>query len=170
MEVLLKPDDITVDRRRLVLGGMGGIGKSQLAIAYAKRHRQLYESIFWLNATTQQTLQASLQKLAQRILESAELQHYDSDQLVVYAFRWLSESDNTRWLLIYDNYDEPNQYRIAEYFPSASHGTIIITTRLPDQVSGLQIKVQHLQDVEDSLQILQTRSERRNVQSGKLPS
>lgn len=146
---------------------MGGIGKTQLAIAYAKRHRHSYESIFWLNATSPQTLRASLHRLAQRILTPDELKHCENDQLVMHVSRWLSETENTRWLLIFDNYDEPDQYEITKYYPYASQGSIIVTTRLPDYVSGTKVKVQHLDQLEDGLQILETRSERQNVKSGQ---
>jgi len=167
MEAILKPNELLVEQRRLVLGGMGGIGKTQLAIAFAERHRYSYESIFWLNATSSKTLQASLHQLAQHILPPDELKHCDDNQLIVHVSRWLSETDNTRWLLIFDNYDEPDQYQITKYYPHASHGSIIITTRLPHLVRGAVIKVQHLDRLEDSLHILETRSERQNVKSGQ---
>jgi len=167
MEAILKPNDLSVEQRRLVLGGMGGMGKTQLAIAYAEGHRHSYESIFWLNATSSKTLQASLHQLAQHVLPPDELKHGDDDQLMVQVSRWLSDPDNTRWLLIFDNYDDPDQYQITKYYPHASHGSIIITTRLPDLVDGAPIKVQHLHRLEDSLQILETRSERPNVKSGQ---
>ena len=167
MEAILHPNGLSVDQRRLVMGGMGGIGKTQLAIAYALRHRHSYESIFWLNATSSKTLQASLHQLAHHILLPEELKHCDGDQLMIHVSRWLSETDNTRWLLIFDNYDDPDQYQITKYYPSASHGSIIITTRLPDLVGGAPVKVlRHLDRLEDSLQILETRSERQNVKSG----
>jgi hypothetical protein len=52
MENILQPK--SPDRRVLILGGMGGIGKTQLTINYAKQHRDSYSSIFWLNATSRQ--------------------------------------------------------------------------------------------------------------------
>jgi hypothetical protein len=36
-------------RRTVVLHGLGGIGKTQLSVAYAKRHKDSYSAIFWLN-------------------------------------------------------------------------------------------------------------------------
>jgi DNA replication protein DnaC len=53
------------EQRRLILGGMGGIGKTQLAIAYAKRHCGSYESIFWLNAVSEFALKTSLRSMAE---------------------------------------------------------------------------------------------------------
>jgi hypothetical protein len=39
-------------RRAVVLHGLGGIGKTQLSIAYAKRHKDSYSAIFWLKSRT----------------------------------------------------------------------------------------------------------------------
>jgi len=156
-----------VEQRVLVLGGIGGIGKTQLAITYAKRHRASYSSIFWLNATSPTTLKGSLRSLARRVLPLGAGRQCDDDQILEHTARWLSEGENTRWLLIFDNYDEPDGYDIKKYYPSASHGSIIITTRLPEQVTGVKVKVSALTRIEESLQILEKRSERRVAQSGK---
>ena len=40
-------------QRRLTIGGMGGIGKTQLAIAYCTRHQDEHPSIMWLNAANE---------------------------------------------------------------------------------------------------------------------
>src|SRR5438105_15679269 len=50
MDEILRPGSKSREHRRLVLGGKGGIGKTQLAIAYANHHRDDYESVFWINA------------------------------------------------------------------------------------------------------------------------
>ena len=47
MKELLKPSDKSQVQRRTVLGGLGGIGKTQFAISFAKHHSYDYESIFW---------------------------------------------------------------------------------------------------------------------------
>jgi ATP/maltotriose-dependent transcriptional regulator MalT len=36
-------------RRVAILHGLGGIGKTQLTVAYAKRYRHNYSAVFWLN-------------------------------------------------------------------------------------------------------------------------
>ena len=51
---------------------------------------------------------------------------------------WLARPDNTDWLLIFDNVDQeynrhspdPNTYDVQQYFSSADHGAVLITTRL----------------------------------------
>src|SRR5271154_6809030 len=169
MESILQPQSDSPDstRKVLILGGMGGIGKTQLAITYAKRHRHSYSSIFWLNANTEATLNNSLRAVANRILPPKTVSKLDDDQVWVHISNWLSKLDNTRWLLIFDNHDNPDQYEIAKYYPSVAHGSIIITTRQPDRVSGEKIKVQSMAKEEESLRILATRSGRDNVISGK---
>src|SRR5690349_8834610 len=70
MESILQPqtDSTGSNRKVLILGGMGGIGKTQLAITYAKRRGHLYSSVFWLNAKTEATLNISLRGVANRII------------------------------------------------------------------------------------------------------
>jgi hypothetical protein len=46
-------------RRTVVLHGLGGIGKTQLTIAYAKRHRDNYSAVFWLNIKDEDSLKQS---------------------------------------------------------------------------------------------------------------
>ena len=55
-------------RRTVVLHGLGGIGKTQLTIAYAKRHKDNYSAIFWLNIKDEDSLKQSFAKAAKQIL------------------------------------------------------------------------------------------------------
>src|SRR5277367_2841218 len=156
MESILQPQSDSPDstRKVLILGGMGGIGKTQLAITYAKRHRHSYSSIFWLNANTEATLNNSLRAVANRIIPPETVNELGDDQVWVHISNWLSEQDNSRWLLVFDNYDDPDEYKITQYYPSVAHGSIIITTRQPDRTNGEKIKVQSMANAEESLYVL----------------
>ena len=57
-------------RRTVVLHGLGGIGKTQLTIAYAKRHRHNYSAIFWLNIKDEDSLRQSFAKVAKQIMRN----------------------------------------------------------------------------------------------------
>jgi NB-ARC domain len=166
MKNILLSDPDSSDRKVLVLGGMGGIGKTHIAIRYAKQHHTSYSSVFWVNATSKSALITSLRRLAPQVLPGETIDQLDDDQLWVQISLWLSKLENSRWLLIFDNYDDPNQYQIEQYYPFVAHGSIIITTRQPDCVNGYQIKVQSMTTDEDSLSILATRSGRPDVSSG----
>ncbi|KGO78557.1 Tetratricopeptide-like helical [Penicillium italicum] len=162
---LLHPGHKSQRQRRLVLGGMGGIGKTQLAIAYAESGRGSYSSVFWLNAVSEAALKDSFRSIASLIFDVEEPEVLEDKEIVRRVHQWLCTPKNTGWLLIFDNYDDPAQFRIENYHPPASHGAILVTTRRPDLVSGSTLDIKPLQKIEDSLAILQTRSGRDDVQS-----
>jgi hypothetical protein len=89
-------------------------------------------SIFWLNATLETTLRSSLRQHATRILDVDEERQCDDDQVRDRFRRWLSERDNTQWLLVFDNYGEPERYDVTNYYPYTSQGGITVTTRSPE--------------------------------------
>ncbi|KAN0075132.1 P-loop containing nucleoside triphosphate hydrolase protein [Elaphomyces granulatus] len=102
-------------RRIVVLHGLGGIGKTQLSVAYAKRHKDNYSAIFWLNIKDEDSLKQSLAKVVKRILRehpsarrlcSVDIKE-NIDEVIDGVNEWLSLPNNTRWLMIYDNYDNP---------------------------------------------------------------
>lgn len=163
---LLHPDQRFQNQRRLVLGGIGGIGKTQLAIAYAESGRGSYSSVFWLNAVSEATLKDSFRSIAGLIFDVEQPEVLEDKEIVRRVHQWLCSPKNTGWLLIFDNYDDPTQFRIDQYYPPASHGAIVVTSRRPDHVAGASLHIKSFQNVEDSLAILQTRSNRENVQSG----
>jgi hypothetical protein len=102
-------------RRTAVMHGLGGIGKTQLAIAYCKRHRAEYSTAIWLNARGESSLKQSFAHVAERILRydpsmtyiALAVESRDADRIVEAVRRWLDEPANNGWLLIYDNYDRP---------------------------------------------------------------
>ena len=56
-------------RCTIVLYSLGGISKTQLAIAYAKRYKDNYSAIFWLNIKDKDSLKQSFAKVAKQILQ-----------------------------------------------------------------------------------------------------
>jgi len=56
-------------RSAVVLHGLGGIGKTQLAIEFTTRHKEKYTAIFWLNANDEDSLKLSFRNIAQCVLE-----------------------------------------------------------------------------------------------------
>ena len=168
MEKILLPGVDSPVRKVLVLGGMGGIGKTQLSIAYAKRHGHTYSSVFWLNATSELTLKGSLRKMAHRLLAAETVDQLDDERLWHEVSHWLCELDNHRWLLIFDNHDDPAEFDIARYYPAVAHGSIMVTTRVPSRVKGSKMPIRSLSKEEDSLRILSTRSGRGDLELGIL--
>jgi AAA+ ATPase superfamily predicted ATPase len=85
------------NRSCVVLHGLGGIGKTQLAITYAKRHKEKYTATFWLNANNEDSLKLSFRVVAQQVLGhhpstsilSSVDEDKDLDQVVSAVKAWL---------------------------------------------------------------------------------
>jgi hypothetical protein len=97
------------------LHGLGGIDKTQTALAYVRRHKDNYSAVFWFNIQDESLLKQSFAKAAKRILRyhpsayrlsSVDLND-DLDEVVEAVKAWLSDVGNTRWLAVYDNFDNP---------------------------------------------------------------
>ncbi len=170
-------------RRTVVLHGLGGIGKTQLTVAYAKRHKDNYSAIFWLNIKDKDSLKQSFAKVARQILQehpsASRLSSIDMkgnlDELIDTVKTWLSLPHNTRWLMIYDNYDnpkvtgnmDPTAVDIQKFLPESYQGSIIITTRSSQIKIGHRIQITKLKDLQDSLKILLNASNREELMNGK---
>jgi hypothetical protein len=166
-------------RRIVVLHGLGGIGKTQLAIAYAKQHKDRYSAIFWLNIKDEDSLKQSFTKLAKQILREhpsanrlrSVVAKEDLNEVIDAVKAWLSLPNNTRWLMICDNYDNPKlpsntdpaAVDIRKFLPESYQGSVIITTRSSQVKIGHPIRIRKLENVRDSLEILSNVSRREGL-------
>lgn len=126
--------------------GPGGIGKTQLAIEFARKHTASFSGIFWLDGSSEASLKQSFVEVAKRLprdeltadgVEMVKQSAVDVDVAMRECLRWLSQPSNYRWLLIIDNVDRDyhdrsdlQAYNVKEYFPQADHGSILVTSRL----------------------------------------
>ena len=110
--------------------GLGGIGKTRLALEYAWRHLADYDHIYFLRADTPATLADGLSSLAGPAL-LALLPDTEPEQAtrIATVLHWLAE--NSRWLLILDNADsEETAAKItSDYLPALHRGHLLITSR-----------------------------------------
>jgi hypothetical protein len=172
-------------RCTVILHGLGGIGKTQLTIAYSKRYKDSYSAIFWLNIKDKDSLKQSFAKVTRQILRehlsASRLSSLDLeknlDEVIDAVKSWLSLTNNTRWLMIYDNYDnpklpgstDPGALDIRKYFLESYQGSIIITTRSSQVKTGHRIHITKLQNMHDSLEILSNASSREGLINGEHP-
>lgn len=171
------------ERKVVVLHGLGGIGKSQLAIEFAKKHRSDYTAVLWLNAKTEETLKqsfaASARRLPKKYFNQEILYGPQNEEVLGMILRdtkaWLDLPGNHQWLLIYDNVDNPkipdnkrqNAYDIRPYFPEAHQGSILVTTRWKTLRIGRLLEVAKLSKDEESILLLEQTSGR-DIRQGKV--
>lgn len=134
--------------------GLGGVGKSQLAIEYCYRTSDIAAQknepiwVFWVHAETQARVEEDFRFIADTVkLSGRKNPQADIPQLVQ---QWLRNRENGRWLLVLDNADEasvrfnvdhdptgatPQEGRdraLSTYLPQDSHGSILTTARNKD--------------------------------------
>jgi tetratricopeptide (TPR) repeat protein/transcriptional regulator with XRE-family HTH domain len=106
------------------ISGLGGIGKTQLALAYAARYRAHYHDLLWALAESRETLVTSYVAIAEHL--RLELRAAQEPQRVVEAVkRWLG--GHRGWLLVLDNIEDLGLVRA--FVPSSRQGAVLLTTR-----------------------------------------
>jgi len=148
MEEALLPRSTSHARRKVfVLYGLGGIGKTQLSVEFARMQKESFSAIFWLDGSTrgrvEQSLAAIVRRLPQEQISETSQQlsrgsGADLEAAIKDVLTWLNLPTNHKWLLVFDNVDrddsailqDPDAFDPETYFPSADQGSILITTRL----------------------------------------
>lgn len=126
-------------RKVAILHGLGGIGKTQLAIRFARNHKDHFTAILWLRGKNRNALLQSLSSILPRLpgqTQASMAKNEDEvEQNARKVLKWLALPGNSRWLLIFDNVDNyspviEDGYDIREFFPTSDYGSILITSRL----------------------------------------
>lgn len=119
------------------ISGLGGIGKTQLAVEYAYRHYQEYDYVLWAHADSTEALNASYTAFA-ALLNLPEKDAKEQETVVQAVKKWFRTY--RRWLLILDNADEPDV--LVSFLPSSSNGHLLVTTRAAD-LTSLSVGIAH---------------------------
>lgn len=131
--------------RQFALCGFGGIGKTEIAREFSRRHKDSFDAVFWVVADEIAKLDHHYQQisLALGLEDASECKSQVVSREIVKG--WLSsprkslsendelaQPDQTRseasWLLVFDNADDP--MILADYWPQGS-GSILVTSRDP---------------------------------------
>jgi hypothetical protein len=142
-------DRATVLTRGQAITGLGGIGKTQIAVEYAYQYREEYRFVLWMGAATQETLIADIAKIANR-LQLPERTLQEQEKIVAAVLHWLATHEG--WLLIVDNADDLDS--IVDFLPTGTSGHLLLTTRQQATGSFEPFPVRQMEQSEGMLLLL----------------
>jgi len=111
-----------------VISGMGGVGKTEIAIEYIHLHRDKYDIVWWIRAEHHDRVRDALISLGER-LDLRLAASGGRDRAIAAVLGALESGVRPNWLLVYDNVAEPLD--LQRYLPACPPGGhVIITSRL----------------------------------------
>jgi Tetratricopeptide repeat len=151
--------------RTWVLAGMGGLGKSTVALAVAETARMKGWRVWWVTATDTASLTGGILEVLRQLSAPESVTQPVREGAPTAAERVWEFLNGThpagrRWLLIFDNADSPAVLAARGKHSPADHagwlrpdplGMMIVTTRTKDpQVWGLRIALRELAPLDDA--------------------
>jgi hypothetical protein len=120
---------------KVALCGLGGVGKTQIALelAYRVRERDPTCSIFWIPCTSNASVEQAFMGIAQTI----GLQEVKASNVKERVKAYLSQINSQKWLLIFNNADDTDMWvgdgagvtELANFLAPSEQGHILFTTR-----------------------------------------
>ncbi|KAI0157224.1 hypothetical protein GGR57DRAFT_461278 [Xylariaceae sp. FL1272] len=113
--------------RSVALFGMGGVGKTQVALHFAHQSVDRYDVVLWIAADSAISIGQSFREVAKglNLYETPE-EAQDSAAAIWKVKNWLSSTISS-WLVVFDNADDLQALRTA--WPGSPNGAILLTTR-----------------------------------------
>ncbi len=140
-----------------IISGLGGIGKTQVALEYLYQYREIYKAIFWMKADSNQTLLSC-------IVDSAKVINIidkNREQTIAKFINWLKDYHD-EYLVVIDNLDNPEDINFVYNFISqisSNNSHIIITSRISSSMQEIPcIQIEQM-NIEESILFLLRRIE-----------
>jgi tetratricopeptide (TPR) repeat protein len=141
------------------LHGLGGVGKTRLAVEYALRHRPNYSALLFVRAETPERLAAGLAALAAAdALNLPEKEAREDTAKIAAVLAWLER--HPLWFMILDNVDEREAaVAVERLMPKLFGGRLLITGRLTSTSAAVSTLTLDVLTIEDATDFLLERTE-----------
>ena len=134
-----------LEQKIVVLWGLGGSGKSRLALQYLKLSQSTYSAILWINAASDESANESLAQFVAEIEASERTRQSPLSPRAReidrnFVKRWLTSASNSSWLIVIDSFDDLENFDCKQLIPQCKYGHIIITTTQFQLAKSLDIQ------------------------------
>jgi tetratricopeptide (TPR) repeat protein len=121
------------DPRVVVLVGLGGQGKTSVALEFCRKERIIgyFKAILWISTFSTATVQRSFAAIADHMTQHKR--SFPTIQSCIDFVKETLERWGSPWLIVFDNYDRVEQVkRIMSFTPKARNGSVLFTSRHRD--------------------------------------
>lgn len=138
-------------QKAVVVWGLSGYGKTQLAIHYITTEQESYQSILWIDSSSTAMIDESFERISSQIRPDSRHERPAVDRVV----EWLEQDTNRSWIMVFDgipSFDDMSGcdgLDIRKYLPSCDHGHLLLITTASDLQSRLGFPEIQLQGVDD---------------------
>jgi tetratricopeptide (TPR) repeat protein len=150
------------DYRIAVLLGMGGQGKTSLALEYCRREmaNRHFKFIIWIDSSSPAALERSFAQAAENLAaRSGDRREFANSKAHINFVKAIIENNEAPWLFILDNFDNPGLFKnVLDVTPHSAYGAVLFTSRHSGCASlGTPIAIPGMSEA-DSTELLLQRS------------